>query len=191
MITLKDTDYIISDVSINQLTPNFYTESVNYIGNSKSRGLHRLEVDFTVVLEGAADIKSFNALMLKIRGRLNPFKLELSPEDYYNPMYTPIKTCKVVSRVDVGHNKITLTGFSGTIPAGSMFQFPNDDKVYTILDDVRANGETEIFPACRLTQPENGSLNFNPSPVLRLKGDAFKIKYEKATEYKITASEVI
>ncbi|WMB74225.1 hypothetical protein RA178_06310 [Shewanella oncorhynchi] len=191
MITLKDTDYILSDVSVKQITPNFYTESVNYIGNSKSRGLHRLEMEFTVTLENSIDVKRFNAFMLKVRGRLNPFQLVLSPEEYYNPLYTPIKTCKLVNRVDIGNNTITLTGFSGVIPAGSMFQFPNDTKIYTVLDDVRSNSSVEIFPACRFTQPENGNLNFNPSPMLRLVEDSFKVKYEKATEYKLSTMEVI
>lgn len=191
MITLQDTDYILSDVSVKQLTPNFYTESINYIGNSKSRGLHRLEMEFTITLENSADVKRFNALMLKIRGRLNPFQLTLSPEEHYNPLYTAVRVCKLVHRVDIGNNKITLAGFSGILPAGSMFQFPNDTKVYTILDDAKSNTEVEIFPACRFTQLEDGSLNFNPSPVLRLQNDDFKIKYEKVTEYKISAVEVI
>lgn len=193
-IKLADTDFIISDVSVTHTTNNFYTESINGVGNSKSRGLHRLGVDFTVTLVDATDIKKFEALMLRIRGRLNPFVLSLQDKTdgkgYCNPLYTDV-TPVLANDVAIGNNKFVLGGFSGVIPAGSKFQFPNDTKVYTVLMDTKPNQECEIFPAVRVPHLTKTKLNFAPEPLLRLSGDEFSLTYAKAKEIKLNAVEVL
>ncbi|ELH4810062.1 hypothetical protein Q9X96_003095 [Vibrio vulnificus] len=191
-LTLKDSDFIISDVNVNHLTPNFYTEASNFKANAQSRGLHQLEIDFTVTLINAADIKRFSAFMLKARGRLNPFVLDLQDstdgKGHNNPLFTDVKPM-LSHPVEIGNNTIQLTSFSGTIPAGSMFQFPNDTKVYVILDDVKSNQTVEIFPASRIKHEAQERLNFSPTPLVRLADDEFSTKYENASELKLKVRE--
>lgn len=196
MTTLKlsDVDFIISDVNVTNLTPNFYTEASNFKGNAKSRGLHQLEIDFAVTLINSDDIKRFNAFMLKARGRLNPFHLSLQDstdgKGYNNPLFTDVKPM-LSHAVEVGSNTITLSGFSGTIPAGSYFQFPNDTKTYVILDDVKTNQSVEIFPASRIRHDIQERLNFAPEPLVRLESDEYTVKYENASEVKLKVREVL
>ncbi|MBY8157109.1 hypothetical protein [Vibrio fluvialis] len=191
MIELKDTDFIISDVTVSNLTPNFYNEAINGKGQALSRGMHRLGVKFKVTLEDQYDIKRFNALMLRIRGRLNPFYLSVSPDNSYNnPLYTE-GAAMLSHSVGIGQNKMMLATASGDFVAGSVFQFPNDDKIYTLLDDARPNREIEFFPASRFDHTEKEILNLNPRPLLRLSDDQYEIKLENATEYQFTAMEIL
>ncbi|EHM6953374.1 hypothetical protein KGV31_002173 [Vibrio parahaemolyticus] len=193
-LILSDADYIISDVSIANITPNLATESANGKMNAKSRGLHRLEIDFNITLANADDVKSFTAFMLKARGRLNPFKLSLQDntdgKGHCNPLHTPVSPMLALN-VATGSNQISLSGFSGTIPAGSYFQFPNDSKVHVILDDARPNQSVEIFPSARINHEYKQRLNFSPEPLVRLKDDEFSLKLEPCSEIKLTVKEVL
>ncbi|WP_347368029.1 hypothetical protein [Vibrio vulnificus] len=193
-LKLSDSDFIISDVEITNITPNFYTEASNMKGNAKSRGLHQLEIDFKVSLVDQHDIKRFNAFMMKARGRLNPFHLSLQdPTDgrhNNNPLYTDAKPM-LTNEVVIGQNTINVAGFSGVIPAGSYFQFPNDTKVYMILDDARPNRSVEIFPASRIKHALNERLNFAPEPLVRLEDDEFTVKYQNATQVSLKVREVM
>lgn len=193
-LKLSDSDFIISDVNVTNLTPNFYTEASNFKGNAKSRGLHQLEIDFTATLINDADIRKFNAFMMKVRGRLNPFILSLQDntdgKGYCNPLFTDVSPMLSLD-AEIGATNITLSGFSGTIPAGSYFQFPNDTKVHMILDDAKPNKSVEIFPASRIKQLSKSRLNFAPEPLVRMNDDEYSIKFENASEIKLKVREVV
>ncbi|WP_188013160.1 hypothetical protein [Photobacterium damselae] len=192
---LSDAEYIISDVSVTNTTPNFYTESINYIGNALSRGLHRLEVELTVNLTNEQDIRRFNAFMLNNKGRLNPFKLSLLDDTdgkgNCNPFYYDAAPM-LANDIKIGNDRMILSGISNAIPAGTMFQFPNDTKVYTFLDDVSNNKTVRFFPATRLQQPIKARLKLSVEPLLRLTSDDYQMKFSNGhQEIKIKASEVL
>ncbi len=192
---LSDAEYIISDVSVTNTTPNFYTESINHIGNALSRGLHRLEVELTVNLTNEQDIRRFNAFMLNNKGRLNPFKLSLLDDTdgkgNCNPFYYNAAPM-LVNDIKIGNDSMLLSGISSAIPAGAMFQFPNDTKVYTLLEDARANKAVKFFPATRQNHPLKSKLKFAVEPLLRLDGDDYQMKFITGhQEIKIKASEVL
>lgn len=187
---LSDRDFIISDISIKHITPNFFTESANFIGNSKSRGLHRLGIDFSVTLENSADTKKMEAFLLTIRGRLNPFYLQLSPEDFHNPLYTNSNPL-IGSDISIGQHSMVLSGISEVILAGSKFQFANDSKIYTTLNDGRNNAAVEFFPASRQAHAIKERLNFNPAPLVRLVDDHMEIKYERASAISFKTMEAL
>ncbi|WP_068871995.1 hypothetical protein [Edwardsiella tarda] len=194
MTIISDAEYLISSVSVEHTTSNFYTESTNYKGNAKGRGLHRMKFEFTIHMADADDIKKVEALMLRIRGRLNPFKLSLQDatdaKGDCNPLYHPAKPL-LTAPAGIGNKTITINNFSGVIPAGSKFQFPNDTKVYTLLEDARTGKTVEIFPHVRIAHDAKSQLNFSPVPVLRLTGDSFTVNYERASELKLSALEVL
>ncbi|MGF1787091.1 hypothetical protein L4D00_14950 [Photobacterium swingsii] len=191
---LSDADYIVSDVSVSHSTPNFHTESLNMVSNTMSRGLHQLEVQFKVHLVNADDIKRFQALMLNIRGRLNPFKLSLQDQTdgkgQCNPLYTNAKPL-LSNALAIGNNKMVLSGISGTIKAGSMFHFPNDAKVYVLLEDAKNNQTVSFFPSTRQAHEVKERLNFSVEPLLRLEDDSFKLTYSNASEITLNAREVL
>ncbi|KFA99235.1 hypothetical protein [Vibrio sp. ER1A] len=193
-IILSDNEFIISDVKVKHNTPSFYTESINGKGNALSRGLHSMEIEAKITCINDLDIKKFEALMLRIRGRLNPFKLSLQDstdgKGYCNPLFTDVKPMTATA-VSIGQTKLTLSGFSGEIPAGSKFQFPNDSKVYVLLTPALPNREVEIFPAVRFAQVIKTRMNFSPEPLVRLNGDVFDIQYANGAEYSLKMKEVM
>lgn len=192
-IVLRDSEYIVSDVSVSTVTHNFVTESLSGKVNAKSRGLHQLEVQFKVTLPNQHDIKRFNALMLKIRGRLNPFVLSLTDstdaKHFCNPFVFD-QTVQLNQPAQVGATTIHITS-PDVVPAGTMFQLPNDKKVYTTLDDVNMTGSTEVFPAIRIQHTVNTTLKTVVEPVLRLTEDDFELSYENAKEITLKAREVL
>lgn len=191
---LSDADFIISDVKVKHNTPNFYTESINGKANAKSRGLHSLEVQAKITLVNSDDIKKFQALMLRIRGRLNPFKLSLQDstdgKGFCNPLFTQVSPM-LGNDITIGQTKMVLTGFSGVIPAGSVFTFANDTKTHVILNDVKPNQEAEFFPAVRSTNANKSRLNFSPEIFVRLDGDSFEVSYDNAKEITLKMKEVM
>lgn len=191
---LSDADFIISDVKVKHNTPNFYTESINGKANAKSRGLHSLEVQAKITLVNADDIKKFQALMLRIRGRLNPFQLSLQDntdgKGFCNPLFTPVSPM-LANDITIGQTKAVLSGFSGVIPAGSIFQFANDSKTHVILNDVKPNQEAEFFPAVRSNNAIKTKLNFAPVLLVRLDSDAFEVSYERTKEITLKMREVM
>lgn len=190
--------FIISDVELTEETPNLFTQSNNYTANARSRGLHRLGFSFDVFLATDQDLKKFRAFYLNTRGRLNPFVLDLMPVGFsvddtpwYNPLFTSVRNVTVANPIAVGANSMTLAGVSSAIPAGSMFQFPNDSKIYTLLADAKANQAVEFFPACRQVVQEKSVLEFDVKPVLRLDEDKTKMNLSKGSSVKLTAWENI
>ncbi|HDI3263892.1 TPA: hypothetical protein PMC50_002513 [Vibrio cholerae] len=192
-IVLRGKDFIVSEVKVKTLTPNFVTESLTGKVNAQSRGLHSLEFSFKVTLEDADDIRKFNALMLKIQGRLNPFVLslvdEIDGEGYCNPLHTP-NPIRLSHEAPKGSTRISVNAPQG-VKAGTMFQLPNDTKVYTILDDVRSSGSVEIYPAIRVAHSINTTLKTTVEPFIRLSDDVFEVDYNKVSEVTIKAREVL
>ncbi|MCU8498501.1 hypothetical protein M2G70_07460 [Vibrio vulnificus] len=192
-IVIRDSEYIISDVKVKTLTPNFLTESLTGKVNAKSRGLHSLEVNFTITLCGAKDVRKFNALMLKLKGRLNPFILSLTDEEdgkgYFNPLVTSGRI-RLTAPANKGDTTIQI-GTSGVVEAGTMFQLTNDPKVYTILDSRTGSGSVEIFPAIRVPHDINSVLKTQVEPHLRLNSDSYEVSYEDVSEITLTAREVL
>ena len=191
---LSDADFIISDVKVTHSTPNFVTSSINGKVNAKSRGLHSLEVQAKVTLVNSDDIKKFQALMLRIRGRLNPFMLSLQDQTdgkgFCNPLFTPVSPM-LANDISIGQTKMVLSGFSGVIPAGSVFTFANDTKTHVILNDTKSNQEAEFFPAVRSINANKTKLNFSPIPLVRLDGDSFEVSYDNAKEITLKMKEVM
>lgn len=191
-IVIRDSDYIISDVKVKTLTPNFLTESLTGKVNAKSRGLHSLQFTFSITLVDDRDVKRFNALMMKLKGRLNPFTLSLldgtDGKGSFNPLVTDA-ILRLTNEAKIGDSVIQVAANS-LIEAGTMFQLPNDSKVYTILDDVRS-GAVEIFPAIRVAHADNTTLKLGVEPLLRLDSDEFELTYDRTQEITLTAKEVL
>ncbi|QWL58199.1 hypothetical protein HQ400_07730 [Aeromonas jandaei] len=190
--------FIISGVEMTEETPNLFTQSSNYTANARSRGLHRLGFSFDVFLATDQDVKAFRAFYLNTRGRLNPFVLDLMPigfstddTPWYNPLFTSVRNVTVANPIATGANSMVLAGVSTPIPAGSMFQFPNDSKIYTLLKDARANQTVEFFPASRQVVPASSVLIFDVKPVLRLDEDKTKLNLSKGSSVKLQAWENI
>lgn len=167
---------LVSNVEISHYTPNYYNEGMSLISSSLDRGIHRLTGSFDVHITSQTDQMAFEAFLMKIRGRLNPFYINLGGR--FN---TPITGVTLSGIHGINVSTLDLGIFSGTIQAGSMFTLVNDDKVYMALDDRTGTGSVDIYPSLRLAQADAAALNFgNVKILVRLNEDAQFIQYSEA-----------
>ncbi|WP_288212540.1 hypothetical protein [uncultured Aeromonas sp.] len=190
MQTISVNEWLISDVEIQHDTAVFYSESINFKGNAMGTGLHRILVKFTITTETAEDTKKLNALLLNIRGQLQPFELDLGSVDgWFNPLTTP-NTANVLNTAQVLQGATTMTLNNTTIPEGSYFQFPNDTKLYVIT--AKSGSNYNFFPAARFTTAATSRINFsNPRLRLRLDSISFSMKMGRAESITLSAKEVL
>lgn len=191
MQTISVNDWMISDVEIQHDTPVFYSESINMKGNAMGTGLHRILCKFTITTETAEETKKLNALLLNIRGQLQPFELDLGSVDgWFNPLTTPNAT-NVLNTAQVLQGATSMTLNNTTIPVGSYFQFPNDTKLYVVT--AKASGSNyNFFPAARFTTAATSRINFsNPRLRLRLDSNSFSMKMGRAESITLNAKEAL
>jgi len=183
-------DWLISDVEISHESPVFYSESINMKGNAMGTGLHRILVKFTITTETAAETKKLNALLLNIRGQLQPFELDLGSVDgWFNVLTTP-NTTNVLNTSQVLQGATTMTLNNTTIPEGSYFQFPNDTKLYVVT--AKSGSNYNFFPAARFTTAATSRINFsNPRLRLRLDSNSFSMKMGRAESITLQCKEVL
>lgn len=172
-------DLIISNMSINHNTPNFYNESINMVGSSQDRGIHRLEGSFDVSIISERHQKAFEGFLLKVRGKLKPFYLTLARGRFTSSEV--LSTPTLNGSHGIGENILSLKAFSGNIRSGDMFTILNEDKVYIALDDRTGAGDVEIYPPIRKTFVDSTPLNFiNFKILMRLSSDIQSIDYEES-----------
>lgn len=191
-LILSDNDFIISDVKVEHVIPSFYTEGINFVGNALSRGLHRLNFECEVHFADENDIRKFQALMLRIGGRFSPFQFSLQDttdgKGFFNPLSLESQA-RLSQDLTIGSKTMNLVGISGDIPEGTMFQFPNDTKVYTIT--LRSRNTAMFYPALRTNQVAGSELNFKPVPTVRLSEDKFRLAYEKGSSIGLKMVEAL
>ncbi|MGL6606589.1 hypothetical protein [Aeromonas hydrophila] len=193
-LILSNRDFLLSEVSLTEQAPNLYTESSNFTANARSRGLHRMGFKLSVYLETHDDVRRFRAFWLKARGRLNPFTLDLTPtegNDWYNPIYYATRNVILANPLSIGENNMVLSGISAPIPAGTLFQFGNDSKLYTLLNDAKANQSVDFFPGTRFAQQAGSTITTDCKPVVRLEDDKYELELTKGSVVKLSMQENI
>lgn len=190
MKTISVQDWNISEVEIEQITPTFYSESLNFKGSSIGSGLHRFTVSFRITTDTDADLRRLNALLLSLKGQQEVFDLDLGTDSHwFNPMTVPnSQGTLTTNQILTGATKMQLS--TTIIPEGAFFQFPNDTKVFVITG--KSGNQYDFYPACRSTVPATATLNFtNPRLRLRMDKNSFSMKMGRAEYINLSAKEDI
>ncbi|EDT7800734.1 hypothetical protein CCF60_003153 [Salmonella enterica subsp. enterica serovar Berkeley] len=141
----KSKNIKISDFTLNSKQPFFKAQSISGKFQRRFTGIQYFEGEFTVnyMAEHISEVKEFVAKY--IFGR--PFSVPLS---YYTKYTGDVKEM-VTSAVNAsrGGRKVRLSNFKGTLKAGTVIQFENHKKLYTVTEDVKAGGEMKLFPNLR------------------------------------------
>ncbi|NEX74814.1 hypothetical protein G4923_09300 [Aeromonas rivipollensis] len=185
-------DWPVGNVSIDQQTPNFFTETVSGRVRSYERGLHMISFKFDVWLPYDSDVKRMNAFMLQCRGRANPFVLDLgNSSTWFNPLTSQARRITLGANAGIGQKNITLVGSVSSISEGEYFQMPNDTKLYVVIG--KSGQNVEVYPPLLIAHKSGETLNFeNPRPQLRLEKDEFTLNLEgRGKTISISAKEVI
>ena len=168
------TELIFSNLTVTHNIPNFRTESINLKQKTKGRGLHRMEGSINVTVGGLREQKAWTAFLMKIRGSLNEFQLDLPLHFASDININP--TLSVAA--GIGATQLQVGAFPGVIYAGSCFTLLNDTKIYHITEDVVSGGTLQVFPAIRQSQLVNTPVEFiNPLLTVRFVEDNQSITY--------------
>lgn len=178
MKTISVNDWNISDVAIEQETPTFFSESINYKGSSIGTGLHRFSVKFSITTDTDSDVRRLNALLLSLKGQQETFLLDLGTDNHwFNPMTVDVPNVVNTAKILVGSVSMNLSNTQ--IPEGTFFQFPNNSKVFVITE--RSGNQYNFYPACRTEVPATSQINVrNPKLKLRMTKNSFTMKMGRA-----------
>lgn len=135
----------ISDFTLKSKQPFFKAQSISGKFQRRFTGIHFYEAEFTAnfMAEHINEVKEFVAKHLFGR----PFKVPLSHFSKYTGDVKQMVTA--ATRTDRGGRKVRLSNFTGTLKAGTIVQFENHKKIYTITEDVKSGGEMKLFPNLR------------------------------------------
>lgn len=186
-------DFMIGNVKVEHETSTLQSQAVNWHTTNLSRGLHRLVVDFEIMLADDTDVKKFEAFYLQCEGKANPFIFDTGKDNSWsNPFHTPVVgKHTLAAKASIGTSNISLTGSMSGISAGCKLQIGEGAKVYTVRS---INGQSlEVYPKIRVAYPASTSITFSVKPLLRLKDDqSGKIGYgSRGNTISLTAFEVM
>ena len=186
-------DFMIGNVRVEHECSTLSSSAVNWHETTLSRGLHRIIVDFDIMLANDADVKKYESFYLRCNGRANPFQLDTGTDtSWSNPFVTAtIGKHSLASPVTIGTSKINITGNLSGVENGCKLQIGASTKIYTVIS--RNLQQLEIYPAVRFAFPASTAITFAVKPILRLKDDVSgKIGYgSRANTISITAVEVM
>lgn len=169
-------DLIISNLQIKHDTPVFYNESINRKGTSYDRGVHQLKGSFDLTISTENDQRRFESFLLNIRGRFNPFYLDLGKR-----FSTNVNDLFLDGSHSIGQSQLTFDLGAGVIPNGTVFNLANDDKVYMMIQDYLHASPVNIYPPLQKAQPNGAPAAFRNVKVLaRLESDVQMIDYEES-----------
>lgn len=172
----------ISNVTITEFTPQYFTESLSYKQRTRDRGIHQLQGEFTFTVTGTSNKKALRAFLLQTKGRGVPIQMSFPGDMFTNTSVTgtPLTT----SSISVGATTISIDTFGGTISAGDFFKVLNDTKVYTVLDgETGPSGSIDIYPPLRVQLQDNSPLTFtNISMDIYLTSDSQTVTHTESGE---------
>lgn len=144
---LSNKDVKLSDVTVTSNAPYFSNRAVSGKFQKRYTGVQYFSLKFTAnyMSKDTDVVKRFVAMYQ--HGRRFSFPLSYLGE--YNG--SARGNIQSQSTVQPGGRQITLGAFSGTLEAGTLVQFQNHKKLYTVTEDVKSGGQMKIFPALRGT----------------------------------------
>jgi len=84
-------DFMIGNVRVEHESSTLSSSAVNWHETTLSRGLHRIIVDFDIMLANDADVKKYESFYLRCNGRANPFQLDTGTDtSWSNPFVTAV-----------------------------------------------------------------------------------------------------
>ena len=153
-------ELIISDVSIINMHRTYATESISGIQYRRDSGIQKFQGTITLTAEGYEGAKILNGFIAGIKGKLEAFEIQLGGAFSTDGIVSdPV----LVGTHNIGSTSLNVSSFSGAdIVAGSVFNLPNETKLYTILETLLQTGNSSltIVPAVKVSHSSSEILNF-------------------------------
>ncbi|EHH7668541.1 hypothetical protein J8002_001904 [Salmonella enterica] len=182
----KSKNIKISDFTLNSKQPFFKAQSISGKFQRRFTGIQFFEGEFTAnyMAQHISEVKEFVAKHLFGR----PFSVPLSYFTHYTGDVKELVTA--AANTSRGGRKVTLSNFRGTLKAGTVIQFENHKKLYTITEDVKGNGEMKLFPNLRQNVLAGETIRYqNPEGEFILKTDKIDWKLAQIGKMKFEIVE--
>lgn len=178
----------ISSVVIDDNSPFFQTKSLNGKYQKRMAGPQFFTLEFMAnwMNQDTQEVKRFVA-----EYKFNkPFEFPLSYFSEFSGVVTGVPIAS--NKINKGSRLIPLTGFAGRIPAGTVIQFKNHSKLYTVTEEIAGAGTMKIFPALYQDVQQGEALGYkNLKGKFVLTNDKFSFSITSISNFKFTAMEYI
>lgn len=185
---LSNTHVKIRDVKLTSNAPFFANRAVSGKYQRRYTGIQFYSLDFTVQYqsEHLPLVKKFVAEYMYGR----PFDFNISYAGQYNGSAQGTISCS--QSLNPGARQVTIQGFSGVIEAGTIVQFQNHKKLYTVTQDTRAGQPMKLFPQLiSNVQASEQVIYRNPVGRFVLTTDVIGYDLKSLSQVKFTATEAI
>lgn len=178
----------ITDVQITSNAPYFSNRSVSGRFQKRYTGVQFFELDFTINYM-SQDTKHVQNFIAKHQQAV-PFDFELSYLTKYEGTAQGLIQASVAAAQ--GARQVTLNSFLNTLEAGTLVQFQNHSKLYTVTEDVKANGQMKLFPSLKQSVQAGETLTYrNPKGRFVMTNENIPLNLASLTNIKIQATEVL
>ncbi|AVF60149.1 MULTISPECIES: hypothetical protein [Vibrio harveyi group] len=176
MVKTIPTQLMITDVSITNYHRVYSTESISGIQYRRDSGVQWFKGSITLRAYGYENVRRLNGFLASLKGKLNEFALPLGGA-YSNPQLAVEPYLN--GNHSTGNTTISFTYNGTAITAGSVFNLPNDSKLYTVVENVGGDGNYTIIPALRTDHVNLEQANFK-APIITalLDGNETTIEHE-------------
>lgn len=185
-------DFNIGELEITHLAPTLISETVSYKTVALSRGIHRLEVSGSIMLEDQDQVRKWQAFVLGVQGRTLPFLLDTGADSsWHNPFYLNIRGVALATSGGIGNTLLNVNNTT-QLKLGALVQIGDNLKTHVITDIQPTKNQITVFPPLPYAMPQGTSLKFDVKPLLRFDEDNFKVIYgSRGNVVKFKASEII
>ncbi|TCQ89323.1 hypothetical protein EC840_104229 [Rahnella sp. JUb53] len=179
----------ISDVTVEDNTAYFQTKSLSGKYQKRVVGPQFFSLKFTAnwMSDDISDVKRFIA-----EHKFNtPFEFPMSYFTQFNGVASSVVSSQKVNK---GSRLIPLGSFIGTLPAGTVVQFQNHSKLYTITEAIIGgeNATAKIFPALYQDVNQGEKVNYqNVKGKFVLTNEKFTFPVSAIGKFTFTALEYI
>ncbi|MBJ8767513.1 hypothetical protein I5393_03800 [Citrobacter freundii] len=188
LMNLLDTDVRLTDVQLKSNAPFFSNRAVSGRFQKRYTGVQFFELNFTVnyMSQDTRHVQRFIAM----HQQGQPFDFPLSYlTDYKGSAQGLIQASVTANK---GARKVTLNSFTDTLEAGTLVQFQNHSKLYTVTEDVKAGGEMKLFPNLLQNVQAGETVNYRGTKGrFILTNDTIPLDLQSISNIKLTATEVV
>lgn len=185
---LSNTQVKIRDVKLTSNAPFFSNRAVSGKYQRRYTGIQFYDLEFTAQYqyEHLGLVKKFVAEYMYGR----PFDFNIS----YAGAYTGKAQGNITSMesLNPGARQVRVQGFTGTIEAGTIVQFQNHKKLYTVTDDCVSGQPMKLFPQLLAKVQASELVTYrNPKGRFILTTDVVGYDLKSLSQVKFTATEDI
>ncbi|MGA3900195.1 hypothetical protein ACPCYW_16940 [Klebsiella aerogenes] len=184
----ENTDIRITDVKVTSNAPFFSNRSVSGRYQKRFTGIQFYELEFTAQYM-SQDTRKVQNFIAKHQQAV-PFDFELSYLTSYSGAAQGMITA--IAAAQQGSRQVKLGTFNGVLESGTIIQFQNHSKIYTVTQDARANDELKLFPNLRNQVQAGEQINYvNPKGKFILTNEKYPMDLRSLSKFKFTATEAL